>query len=823
MHELLSIKTFVHDYRVLIFEELLVFLSIMCFVALNNIQWVQGFLKTYHKKGLLITLCLITAICFITFKNFLLFKIAYFFYEINDDGYVTMLPKLYNIANSIARYGLPTWSFRVGMGQNIFPFVLLDPFAIIFYFTGAEHVQSLIVYEEVLKIILTGLVFFMYLKRLRLAVYSCIIGALLFSFNGFIIVGNPFLVFTIEAFNLALLLLAFELLYAWKKWHLFSMTVFMVCICMSFDLYPYVLFLATYSTFRYLQSENMDVKKLGGLYMQMVGLAIIGILMSGPFLLENINLLLSSPRGSGLTSYTNKLTAYPKFGLPDHLQLGTSIMRFFSNDLLGSGSNFKGWFDFIEAPMIYCGLPCLLLVPQLFVFLKKRQRIVFGLFFVLWFIPMVFPYFRYAFWLFAGDYYRIYGLFVLTIMIGYSVTALNYIFKERRVNIPLLLVTLLALILILCFPPFIDKSIIENSIRVFCIDLLVMYTIIFMLLGKVSVQYLKFAFLATLVFELCYSVSITNNKRGAYTPTQLKTILYNDASKDAINFIRQNDTTFYRVDRYLDLSGILNFGMMQKYNGTSSYSSFNQLYYIKYLQLMGVARKNNERDSRWTVGLLNNPILQSENRVKYFLVKRDTIHLSPVMWDSIAVREDIKVYRNKFVLPFGFTYRNYLKESVFDPLSAVQKERLTLKAFVVNDKNEQQVATLKEYRLADTMPPPVDFSGYEHDFKALSEDTLQLTQFTDINIAGTINASADKMLYLSIPYDDGWRLEVDGKPQDKILIDGGMTGVLLSKGNHTIALAYKLRFGWVGILMSGVGFILFAVLGIYLKRRNARA
>ena len=67
--------------------------------------------------------------------------------------------------------------------------------------------------------------------------------------------------------------------------------------------------------------------------------------------------------------------------------------------------------------------------------------------------------------------------------------------------------------------------------------------------------------------------------------------------------------------------------------------------------MMGIADKNNEASSRWTAGLSNNPVLESENSVKYYLLyKNDHKHLSPAIWDSVAMTGDVKIFKNKLVL-----------------------------------------------------------------------------------------------------------------------------------------------------------------------------
>ncbi len=786
-------------------------------------------MKGSYKNAPWIVIGLISVVCFLVFKNYLLLKHAFLFWDINDDSFVISYPKFTNICNYIATYGVPKWSFKVGMGQNIFPFLFDDPFDIIIYLAGAKHVAALFIYVEVVKIILSGIVFFYYLKQLKLSAYTCILGSLLFSFCSFIIVGGPFYIFPFQAFNLALYLLAFELLFNKQKWVLFPLAIFLTCISQPFNLYLYGIFMVSYTCLRYFTSGHSGITKLASLFGKMLGLAIIGILISGPFLLENINQVLHSARGSGLTSYASQLKATPMFKLTDRLELGTSIMRFFSNDLIGSSDGFKGWFNYIEAPMFYCGLPCLLLFPQLFFFLEKKARIIFAVFIALWMAPLFFPYFRYAFWVFAGNYYRLYAFFISAILMYYALLSVDYIFKKRQVNTPVLAATLIAYLVLLCCPIFFHSGIVHTKVRIFVIGLLMFYSVVLALVPRVGkLENLKLLFFIAVLFELGYSAHITVKGRADYTMSALHSrakipfhdFSYTDWSLDAIKYIQQQDNTFYRIDRSCDSSDILNAAQIQGYNGTTCYCSFNQLYYIRYLLSMGVLDKSDEAASRWIQGLSDIPILETENGVKYFLQSsNDKRHLS-LIWDSLTTIGDVRIYKNNALLPFGFTYDRYITASDLAAATPIQKQVVSTHAFAIDDKDVSKVRIMKQYRLSDTSLSMRDTEAFKKSISELRADTLTVTKLDDNYLSGTITTAQDKMVYLSIPYDEGWHLQVDGKSQDKIVINGGMTGVMIGRGTHTITMAYVLPFGRSGVVMFFAGVIIFISTFIYLKRRN---
>jgi uncharacterized membrane protein YfhO len=262
--------------------------------------------------------------------------------------------------------------------------------------------------------------------------------------------------------------------------------------------------------------------------------------------------------------------------------------------------------------------------------------------------------------------------------------------------------------------------------------------------------------------------------------------------------------------------------MVQDFNGTCSYNPFNQLYYIKYLQLFNIAQKGNELDSRWARNLISKPILESESQVKYMLAKGNNINpFWRVMCDSLGTVGDVKIFRNKDYLPLGYTYHQYMTESSFQRLSPIQKELSSLTAVILPDDGVKNVPGLREFNPADTLPIFL-FSAdtLAARIGVLKQDSLTITRFDDNHVEGNIAAAQDELLYLSIPYDGGWSLKVDGQPREKFIVNGGMTGIFLSKGNHKVALAFELRYLAKGIYMSMFGVLLFA--GLWFAEKKFR-
>ena len=775
---------------------------------------------------------LIAIVAFFVFKDFLLFNKVFQYKDIGSDTMNGLYPPIRHTADYIHRFGIPSWSFNYGMGQNIFPFFLHDPFDLILYIIGKNSIPWGFGYLEFLKVVSGGIIFFFYLRTIGMKGLTCITGALLFSFSGFMILGGGWFLFSYEAVNTALLLLAFERLYRYNSWFLFPFAVAGIVISQPFNLYLYGLFLAVYAAVRFLEdAKAFDWKKFLGMYGKLILFGLFGLALSSVFLFENVLQLIESPRGSGGNSYFEKLSSAPLFATGSLEHNITAIFRLFASDLLGTGSNFKGWNNYLEAPIFYSGLLSILLFPQVFPFLSKKNKIVYAAFFFIWVLPVVFPYFRYAFWLFTGDYYRGFSFFVSLTFIFLTVRALNHIDTTMKINFPILIVTVIVLFSVLSYPYYknLRLSPVDPTVMGFVKIMLFVYALLVIGLSHTKIKpYAVLFLLVALCAELGYLSGLTVNRRSIVTANELsKKIGYNDYTVEAVAFLKKRDNSFYRVDKnYFSstaMHGSLNDGLAQDYYGTSAYHSFNQKYYILFLQSVNVVNKENENESRWANGLKNRPALESLGSVKYFLTVDENSSMRYVLsmgFDSIGHFGDVTVSQNKNHLPLGFAFDKYLTHSDFDKLSNPQKDFTLLRAFFIEDGEEKKYAGLARFQLTDTLPE----SAYTWDLirdltDSLRKNTLHMTEHGQTHFKGTIDLEKKELVFFSIPFDKGWKAHVDGKEQEILLVDAGLSGILLEKGKHNIELDFIPRFRKEGTIVSLTSLGLFVFLA-WRKRKQ---
>lgn len=784
------------------------------------------FLDAYMEKyGLWITLGLVSLLILIIFFDFIIGNKYYLFKDIGSDSINLSWPQVTLLANYIKAEGFPMWSFAQGMGQNIMP-SFADPFSWVAIFSGTQHIAYSFIWMELFKMVLTAIFFYCFLDQLKLSTVSKILGTLLYTFSGFMIIGSGWGIFSAEACLFALLLLSFEKLYCNNSWYLFPLAVALIVMLQPFDLYLYGLFLIFYFLLRHFTSDDGSWFKLLTVSLKMAGFVILGMLISSFFLVSTLQLLLDSPRVGGSSSYANKLLAHSVFGIEGSSHNITAIMRFFSNDILGNGSNFKGWYNYLEAPMVYIGLLPLILFPQIFIFLEKRKKIIYGVFLAIFLVPIVFPFFRYAFWLFTGDYYRGFSLFVGLTFLLFSLLVVNELDKIKKVNLPLLAATLIALIIVLYYPYDNVDQILQKDVRSLTLLFLFVYSgiIVFLNFSK-NRNAAKVLLILFVLVEIGYMNTKTIKDRVVLTRQEtLQKAGYNDYSIEASAFVKSIDKGFFRVNKeYASGPAVhssYNDAKVQNYFGTQSYTSFNQKYYIRFLEETGVIEKGVEFQSRWAPGLMSRPFLHFFGSIKYNFTKKAHSQFLQFGYDSIAQEGDVKILKNKYFLPLGFTYHKCIPLNQFQKLTSLQKQFVLLKAFVAEDPVLPQFRNFSTFSIQDTSKN-YTWEELSADVTERKEDTLQIAGFTNNRITGTIDLKATKLLFFSIPYDKGWHCKIDGTPTELILCNIGFMGLCLESGKHTIDLFYKPPYFTQSLIASMVGFLVYFILAAW-KYLSAR-
>lgn len=802
--------------------------------------------RIFDKSYLLVYMLLVIGIGVFVFRDFLFQKFVYLFTDIGSDSLNIYLPQWILLERLKAQgEALSSWSFCVGMGEPLgigrnellsfilnLPFNLTQlPFKILAPLNEWNVLPYSIVYTQFSNIILIGIFFLLYLRTMGVSKYAAVVGGLLFAFSGYVVIGSCWY-HTPLGVNLVFLLFAFEQWFCKKRWYFLPYAFFLLS---GYIYYLHGLFLGIYAVFRFIDSRR-EFKTFLPFTLKLIGMVILGVLLDAATELKTFQQIIHSPRGEGMfgatkvsagtASYSSSLSAFPVFGFESALHNVTVVMRLLSNDLLGNGTQFRGWRNYLETPTFYCGLISVMVFPQVFTFLNNRRKLVFGGFLLLWVIPITFPYFRYSYYLFTGDYYKqAFSHFIPIVLIFFTTTTLHHLIKERKRINPYLLGGTLAVWLVALYYPYFPKvnNLIDKDLQGVVRNFLLVYTVLLLLLNNMKIRsYVQIILLLTVVFELGYFSNLTINKREAVPAeefTQKKG--FNDYSIEAIEYLRSIDDGFYRVEKTYSSStamhASLNDAQAQGYFGTRSYSSFNQIYYIRFLQETEIIKKGDEVLTRWAPGVRDSPVLHGFAAVKYMLAKEDKVGSLENAYEPIHRIEDVQILKNKFEIPFGFTYDSYVTYEQFTKLSAMQKRSVLLKACVVENEDQENFSHMEKF---DSTALPTAYTWNEHgnDVEKLRNETFTIEEHRNsyAYMKGSIAVSEGKVLFFSIPYDKGWHAKVDGKTVPVHVANIGFLGFVLEPGQHEIELEYIVKYQTETNVISTVSlavYILLIILG----------
>ena len=95
----------------------------------------------------------------------------------------------------------------------------------------------------------------------------------------------------------------------------------------------------------------------------------------------------------------------------------------------------------------------------------------------------------------------------------------------------------------------------------------------------------------------------------------------------------------------------------------------------------------------------------------------------------------------------------------------------------------------------------------------LSQSTLSIREMTSTKLRGSVTAVKDGYLVLSIPYDPGFTIKVDGVKTEAALFEDMMIAVPLSAGEHDISVSYYPQGMTAGLLITLLSVALFGIIG----------
>jgi len=747
----------------------------------------------------------------LVFSNFLLLDKVLLYKDVGADSVNDTYPYFVHLSDYIRREGLPSWSFCVGMGQSLF------------YLTGnliwepviwlpREVIARALVFQHLFKTLIAGLLFFRFLQLRDLTLRASLLGSLLLAFSSYMCTGSCWIVSADETVGFSFLLFAMEEAISRERWIYVPFAVALIGLITVFHLYLSAVLLCLYVPTRLFELHGWRPVQLGSACARLALFAFLGVGLAAVVCFGSAQSIFNSPRGSGTIGNFTWAPTPALFQLESPVYYVTAALRPFSTDMLGTGDEFQGWMNnYFEAPMTYCGLLCLLMVPQVFIGASRRQRILYGLFLGFVFVPVIFPWFRYLFWIFQGGYFRAFSLFCVLGIITLSMTAFSRYSHGKPLSLWILGASLLLLLSVLYLPNHEIQMLISKQVKQTVAIFLVLYAALLtagQIAKRQSITASIILFLAAI--ELVYFDRITVNRPTVTKQELNERVGFNDETLDAIRDIKANDSSFVRITKTWGSGPATrpsyNDAMVFNYYGTLSYSSFNNLNYIKFLQAVdAVSSVDIATEAQWTPGLVGQPLLSTFACEKYVLTKTPVPFETAEQFEFIRRYGDIYLFHDKMGLPFGLAFDRYIPEDLFLHLPSRAKPEALLHGVVLSERDAAHQSELAQLSFDELMQQLSQGSIPD----ALAErraTAMNMQSFKQTRIDGTIRVNQHGIVVFQMPFDAGWHAFSDGRAMSTLKVDGGLLGVALKDGEHRIELRYQPPLLYAGAAVTLVSF-----------------
>ncbi|MEG0404549.1 MAG: YfhO family protein, partial [Anaerorhabdus sp.] len=193
---------------------------------------------------------------------------------------------------------------------------------------------------------------------------------------------------------------------------------------------------------------------------------------------------------------------------------------------------------------------------------------------------------------------------------------------------------------------------------------------------------------------------------------------------------------------------------------------------------------------------VNEPNVMTFVNTKYALVANESQLPIGVDWELITnnYRGWVSVYRNKNYRPLGTMYDAV---KVYDDYS--------------NTEDFLNYVLCDEEDFDEILNNLNDNSGI-----------LENIRYKDNYLLGTIESDGGFMV-LTLPYDEGWNIKINGTEIEKYEVNGGFIGLTIPSGKVSLEMYYSIPGLKIGGIISGIGVAMLAIaitIDLILKRRQ---
>ena len=781
---------------------------------LNEISFFKK--NIYPKKAFFYALLM----AFLMFIPFIIYDQGYFLYYGDFD--VQQIP-FYRLIHDSIRSSNFFWSFNTDLGANLigsYSFYLISsPFFWLTIPFKSEAVPYLMAPLLMLKFSLASLTAYMYLSRYVKNKNLAVLGGILYAFSGFSIYNIFFNHFHEAIVIFPLLLWSLDLFMYDKKRGIFGLLVFASCCLNYYFFVSQVVFILIYWSIKMMfKSYKCTLKEFGILAFE----AILGVLLSMVILLPSI---LTVMQNSRVDEHINGWYAI-LYDTPQRYLHIIHSMFFppdiparpnFTPDSNSKWASISLWLPFFGM----CGV---------IGFIQSKTSHWLKRLLVVLFVFSMIPLLNSTFQLFNACYYARWFYTATLMMSLATILSLESVKTNWERAIKWSLIITLSISLSIGLMPVLSKNNGEQTLK-FGLEVypsrLWMYTFIsifsiiaFTFIIKNFYQNRKTLYTILMIFTMIVSLSssiyIISLGKIQSPNTNNYMIPYVINGK---NDLALEDTKNCRADFY---ECIDNQGMFWQIPTIQAFHSVVPGSIMEFYKSIGVKRDVASRPKsnvyairsllscRWLFDYKND----SHN---FFDSSTNKTVMPGYKFHSFQSGHDI--WENEYYIPFGFSYDNYITTDQFMGINESDRHLALLKAIVLDNDD---VAKYNDI-LSFSSPNLMSYTQDEYFKDCIDRKKGSCYYFDRDNNGFTakidLSNDKDKLIFFSIPYEKGWRAEINGEKVEITKANIGFMAVRAFGGkDNTIRFSYKTPGLTLGLIISIISLLIFIAYKLFIDK-----
>ena len=169
---------------------------------------------------------------------------------------------------------------------------------------------------------------------------------------------------------------------------------------------------------------------------------------------------------------------------------------------------------------------------------------------------------------------------------------------------------------------------------------------------------------------------------------------------------------------------------------------------------------------------------------------------------------DFYIYENRHFVPMGFTYDSYCTYEDLEMINGIElRSMLLLEVVLLTD--EQAEAYAGNMHRFDISQLEYSTDRYYELCKERAAQSCDSFEASSDGFSAHITLDEQKLVFFSVPYDDGFTAYVNGAKVGIEKVSGGLMAIPCQAGDNEIEVVYRSQSFVTGLAISASGFVLY--------------